>query len=98
MRREGEYDHLDRETVGCFKSRRGADGRKDREEGPLDYLNFCVADTIEIGGTERGFPNRITIAAYTGDVTYLTQHGNRDPSSWAKKLAASRWTLNGAPG
>lgn len=82
--------HLERVAIGTFKYRAGPDGRP-CNPSPLDGLDYCSRDLREIGGTKDGNPNRISVAAYTGDKSYLTLHGDRDPSEIAKTLASSRW-------
>lgn len=68
----------------CSKNIAGLEGWLARREGGTNY-----ADVAKIGGTdnEQGLPNREQIAAYTGESQYLTDHGNADPSFWARKLS-----------
>lgn len=88
------YDeaHLERVAIGQFRRRTGPDGRV-LSESPLDGKSYCSRDLREVGKQADGFPNRVSIAAYTGDPAYLTLHGDRDPREWAAKLQDSRWRL-----
>lgn len=87
-----DYSHLDEHVLGHFRPRQDKDGRQ-RGPSTLDGYGFCNADLLEIGGNgeQRGFPNRISVAAYTGDKAYLTLYGNRDPSAPAEALRGSDW-------
>jgi hypothetical protein len=79
-----EYTRAEKGVLGRFFMRSGQDS-------PLDGLTYCAADMIEIGADTPGRPNRVLIAAYTGDPRYLTLHGNADPSALAAQLSGSRW-------
>lgn len=81
----GEYDHLDREMLGHFMHR--IDKRGDEvNPSPLDGARYCEADTHKIGTSSRGMPNRVMVAAFTGDREYLTLHGAKDPTEIAERL------------
>lgn len=85
-----EYGHLRYETLGQFKERRDPTGRN-IYPSPLDGLNYCDADFLEIGKETQGTPNRAQIAAHTGDPSFLALYGNADPTHWARKLTDPKW-------
>lgn len=87
-----EYDHLSTRVLGQFKERRAPRG-ENTHPSPLDGLDFCEADTHLIGSDAQGTPNRVQIAAFTGDPRYLTLYGNADCTHFAKKLSDTRWKL-----
>lgn len=74
-----EYEHLGRHPLASFRYRDG-------QPSPLDGLDFCEADTHQVGTSTRGMPNRISVAAYTGDPSYLIGYGAKDPSSAAEHM------------
>lgn len=84
--------HLERVAIGTFKYRAGPDGIP-TNPSPLDGLHYCALDLREIGGTQDGNPNRISVAAFTGDIEYLALYGAKDPTPIAKKFANSKWKL-----
>jgi len=85
-----EFAALGTEVLGHFK-RRTDPGGVNTYPSPLDELAYCYLDTVEIGTETQGFPNRLAVAAYTGEPAYLTLHGNADPSHWAARMRGSKW-------
>lgn len=75
-----DYSHLDLEPLGCLRPRQDRDGTRHAPD-LLDGRDYCNADLLRIGGDgeTRGLPNRLSVAAFTGDPSYLALHGNRDP-------------------
>lgn len=78
---ERVFDPYAREVLGRIKRRPG-------RPSPLDGCTYCMKDLVEIGKDAMGVPNRFSVAAFTGDPSYLTLHGNADPTRIARKITA----------
>lgn len=85
MNTEDEYAHLATTPLAFFKFRVDKAG-KETNPSPLDGLDYCEADTHQVGTSTRGTPNRISVAAYTGDPSYLMGYGAKDPTSAAESM------------
>lgn len=69
-----EYAHLANVALSQFRHREERSGHV-HAPTTLDRADYCDADLQQIGGTGRGMPNRVAVAAFTDDVAYLTLYG-----------------------